>query len=242
MVAACAIVVAVLGIWLAHTAHSDAFDTLVDGWVLNTVQPWVHTHLGGHQIIANTRLIGNPKRVTIICAVLFGGCLLLRRVRGALLIAIAVPLAGAITEFALKPLFDRKMDGFLAYPSGHVTGVSAMAVAVLVLLVGPARPPLPAPVRWLLVAVVTLVVLAVMVAVIALHDHYFTDTVGGVAVGTATVLLTAMALDWLTARGGTRLGFLRGSRRNARLGDPDSEPDLGASGGISEAARRLPPA
>jgi hypothetical protein len=29
--------------------------------------------------------------------------------------------------------------------------------------------------------------------------HYFTDTVGGAAVGTAVVLATALALDWLMA-------------------------------------------
>jgi membrane-associated phospholipid phosphatase len=38
---------------------------------------------------------------------------------------------------------------------------------------------------------------AVAVALVGRHAHYFTDTVGGAAVGTAVVLVTAFFLDWL---------------------------------------------
>jgi membrane-associated phospholipid phosphatase len=38
---------------------------------------------------------------------------------------------------------------------------------------------------------------AVAVALVGLGHHYFTDTVGGAAVGTAVVLATALVLDRL---------------------------------------------
>jgi membrane-associated phospholipid phosphatase len=142
-----------------------------------------------------------------------------------------VPLAAAITEFALKPLFDRTIYGFLAFPSGHVTGVSAMAVSGMVLLTGPARPPVPAVLRWLASAVALLVVASVAVSVVIGHFHYFTDTIGGACVGTGTVLLTALALDWVS------LWLTR--RRPAAREQAAREPAAG--GGISAAARGLPP-
>jgi membrane-associated phospholipid phosphatase len=38
---------------------------------------------------------------------------------------------------------------------------------------------------------------AVALALVGKGAHYFTDTVGGAAVGTAVVLATAFFLDWL---------------------------------------------
>jgi membrane-associated phospholipid phosphatase len=217
-VAACVIVVAALGAWVAHRTQATSVDRPIDAWLTS--------HLGHDSgFVVTTRALGNPRWVTGGCVAAVLACLVTRRYRGALLVAIAVPLAGAITEFALKPLFDRTITGFLAFPSGHVTGVSALAVPIVIVLIGPARPPWPAALRVLLAAVTLLALVSVALSVVAGHWHYFTDTIGGAAVGIATALLTALALDGLS---------LRLARRRP------AAPDSSARGGITETAGGLP--
>jgi uncharacterized protein (DUF427 family)/membrane-associated phospholipid phosphatase len=193
LVAACVIVTAVMGAWLAHRTLPGTVDGHVDGWLV------AHADRGRRVLLAASSL-GDTSRVVVICAVAVVACTLTRRYRGALLVAIAAPLAGAVTEYLLKPLLHRTISGHLAFPSGHVTGVAVMAVAAVVLLTGPARPPLPAPWRWSLAAVALLTVPAAALSVVIGHYHYFTDTIGGTAVGTAAVLATALVLDWAAAR------------------------------------------
>ena len=193
LLAACMIVIAVMGAWLAHRTLPGTVDGHVDGWLV--------AHAGrGQRVLLAAGSLGNPAPAAVTCAVLVLACALTRRYRGALLVMIAAPLAGVVTEYILKPLLHRTISGYLAFPSGHVTGVSTMAVAAVVLLAGPARPPLPAPLRWLLSAVALLTVPAAALWVVIRHYHYFTDTIGGAAVGTGTVLLTALTLDWAVAR------------------------------------------
>jgi uncharacterized protein (DUF427 family)/membrane-associated phospholipid phosphatase len=209
LLVACVIVLAALGAWVAHKTQPGA----LDGWIDSRIQARLTRH---YRFTTFTKDIGDPLRVTIICAVLVVACVLTRRYRGAALVAIAVPLAGAFTEFALKPLFDRTITGALAYPSGHLTGISAMAAAGIVLLFGPSRPRLPALVRWLTLGGILLVVVAMALALVAGFYHYFTDTIGGAAVGTGTVLATALALDWLCPQLGPRWSRWLGPRWNQR--------------------------
>jgi membrane-associated phospholipid phosphatase len=217
-VAACAIVVAVMGAWLAHRTQPTSVDRPIDAWL--------SSHLGQSSgFVLTTRALGSLQWVTAGCVAVALACLVTRRYRGALLVAVGVPLAAAITEFALKPLFDRTLTGFLAFPSGHVTGACALAVAIIVLLAGPARPALPAALRVLLAAITLLALVSVALSVVASHWHYFTDTIGGAAVGAGAVLLTALALDWLSQR-------LARSR--------PATADSPAPGGITEAAGELP--
>jgi len=187
--AACAGVTAGIGAWVWHLPHASSVDRAAD--------PWIHDHLSP---VGGFGVLGQPQWIALACVVLAGACLVTRRWRGAILAAAAVPLAGGLTEYALKPLFDRTLNGNLVYPSGHVTAVTAVAVTALVLLAGPARLPLPAAARWLLRAVALLGVVLVTLAVVGLHYHYFTDTIGGAAVGTGTVLGTALIVDGAGAR------------------------------------------
>lgn len=218
LLAACVLITAAIGAWVAHQTQAGTVDRAVDGWII--------ARTGGRDwIVAVTRSVGDPQWVTAVCAVLVLACVATRRYRSALLVAVAVPLAGAMTEYALKPLFGRTFSGFLSYPSGHVTGVSATALAAVVVLTSPARLPLPAALRWLLSAVALLAVPVVALAVIAGHYHYFTDTIGGAAVGTGTVLATALVLDWASQR-------LAGRQRAA--------PEPAARDGMTAAVRRLP--
>jgi membrane-associated phospholipid phosphatase len=73
----------------------------------------------------------------------------------------------------------------------------ALAATCAVLLANPPRARLHRAVRLLLVAGAVLVAVVVAVAMVALRFHYFTDTVAGSAVGTGTVLLTALLIDWV---------------------------------------------
>jgi membrane-associated phospholipid phosphatase len=180
--------VAVLGALFAHQGRSDQLDTAVDRWVESRLDP----HQGALSVLAG---LGDPAAVTIVTFVVVLACLVTRRVRGALLAAVSVPGAAGVTEFLIKPLVDRTRYTSLSFPSGHTTGISAFAVVLAVLVIGPQRPPLPATLRVSLVFLGSALAIAVAVALIALGKHYFTDTIAGAAVGLSAVLLTALVLD-----------------------------------------------
>jgi uncharacterized protein (DUF427 family) len=206
LIGACALIVAGLGLAVHGQSHAGWLDAGPDTAIIGALGP--HPRIAGDLID-----VADPERVVIICAVLAVVALASRRWRGALLVVLAVPLASAITEFALKPLVDRHYGVGLAFPSGHLTGVTAMAGVTIVLAIGPAHLPLPRLARWLLVAAAVAAVAAVVLGVIALRYHYLTDTIGGAAVGTAVVTGTALTLDALLAAGA---GVVRWPARNDR--------------------------
>ena len=80
-------------------------------------------------------------------------------------------------------------------------------------------------------AVAAAAMIALAPALVAVHFHYFSDTIGGAAVGTGTVLATALGLDALTAW----LARTRTARDGAA--EPTSAED-----GMTAAGRGLPPA
>lgn len=189
LLAVCLAVTALLGAWFTHQARPGRLDAAVD--------LRIHASLGGHPgILDGLTGLGDPVPVIVMTVALVLICLATRRPRGAALVAVAVPAAGAVTELLLKPLIGRTMRGALTFPSGHSTGMFAVAGACAVLLAGPSRPRRAAA-RLLLTLAAYLAACAVAVALIGLGIHYFTDTVAGAAVGTAVVLATAFILDWL---------------------------------------------
>src|ERR1700751_1864596 len=70
-----------------------------------------------------------------------------------------------------------------------------LATVLGVLLHDPARRPPTRVARAALVVVACAVTALVAAGVIGLRWHYFTDTVGGVALGTGTVLTLAFLID-----------------------------------------------
>ena len=186
IVAACAGTTALLGVLLGHGAHTDPVDTAVDSGV--------HASLAGYpKLLELLDRLGNLPAIAGITAILVLACLLRRRYRGAALLAVSVPAAAVITERLLKPLVGRTCPGFLSFPSGHATGTFALATAITVLLAGaPAR---TRAVRLAAAVTAFAVASAVAAAMIALGFHYFTDAVAGAAVGTGTVLATALVID-----------------------------------------------
>ena len=82
----------------------------------------------------------------------------------------------------------------LSYPSGHTATVFALAAAVAVLLLASPRTRIE-PLRVLLAAAACALGVVVAAGVMGLKWHYFTDTVGGAALGVGTVCGLAFILD-----------------------------------------------
>ena len=192
LLVACVALTVFLAGWYTHQTRA--------GWLDAAIDIRVQALLGGHPAVASLVRLGNPIPVTMMTALLVTACLATRRWRAAVLVAIAVSGAGALTELLLKPLVRRTFTGELSFPSGRATGVFALAVAFAILLVDPPGPRMPAYLRVLLALAALLAASIVAVATVGVHYHYATDTVGGAAVATTTVLLTALVVDRIPKR------------------------------------------
>jgi membrane-associated phospholipid phosphatase len=178
---------AVLG---AGRAQAGPLDRGIDRWIITRL----HAHLHGAFQITN---LGNPTPMIALTIIIVLGCLTVRRVNGAVLAVTAVLVSNVLTEVVLKPIVDERIGhpGVLSYPSGHTTSVFTLVAVVTVLLVQPPRTRLPGWLRLLLVILAVAVGVTVAICLIAIQFHYFTDTIGGVCVATATVLGIALLLD-----------------------------------------------
>jgi membrane-associated phospholipid phosphatase len=98
------------------------------------------------------------------------------------LVVVLTPVVAVVAVRVLKALFGREREGALAYPSGHVTVMTA--VLGMVVTVAGMR-------LWPIVAAAVFALLGI--AAQALTYHYFTDTVGAAFLGTALVCLGVRA-------------------------------------------------
>jgi undecaprenyl-diphosphatase len=188
LVTGCTAVTVLLALAFAGQARADGLDAAVDAHVRSALGQY-------EEQLRQLAGLGGLVPVTGLTAALLLACLAARRWRGAALAGLAVPAAVALTDFVLKPLAGRTIRGNLCFPSGHTAAMIALAATCAVLLAGPARPRLRRAVRLLLILGAALVAAAVAAAMVAREYHYFTDTVGGAAVGTGMVLLTALLID-----------------------------------------------
>jgi membrane-associated phospholipid phosphatase len=78
--------------------------------------------------------------------------------------------------------------------------VFVLAGCFALLLAGPQWPRIPPRLRRALALIAFAVASTVAVCLVAVGFHYFTDTIGGAAVATATVLATALTLDRLDGK------------------------------------------
>jgi membrane-associated phospholipid phosphatase len=195
----CVTVTAVLAVSVSHESRAGGLDAAVDARI--------KAGLGGHHLLlAVLPRLGNPVPVTVMALALAVACLATRRWRGAVLAGAAVLVSVMLTELVLKPLIGRIALGWLSFPSGHATSMFALAAICAMLLFGPSRPPLPTALRLFLALTAVMAAAAVSAAMVALGFHYFSDIIGGAAVSIATVLLTALILDWSSVPAGTRSG------------------------------------
>ena len=208
LLAACAVFVAVLGAVFAGQSTADAFDRAVDAPVI--------TLFGGHRGLALWLAFpGTTIPAVVLSAVIAVACLLTGRIRGALLAIAAVPVAVGLCEVLIKPLVHRTYIGQVVYPSGHTATIFALAATITVLLLASPRPVVARPLRVLILAVAYLAAVAVVVGVIAVRFHYFTDTVAGAAVGTGTVCGLALVLD-VVQPGSVGAGWMAPVAKRAR--------------------------
>jgi undecaprenyl-diphosphatase len=181
-------VVGVLGVFAANSTRGNAVDRPVDSWL----RQHLATH---HRVISDIAYLGGGQVGIVLVAVVVLGCLLARRVNGAVLALVSVLVTDGVTEFVLKPLVHETISGSLTYPSGHTASVFTITGVVGVLMLNPPRQ-LPRPwVRALLMACLVAVSCAVAVATVALNYHYFTDTIAGATLAVGVVLAATFPLD-----------------------------------------------
>lgn len=96
-------------------------------------------------------------------------------------VVVVFPPAAYVVVLFVKPLFGRIKGDGIAYPSGHIT-VTTIVVGLFVLVAGGAL--------WAVLVAVPYVAVAMLG--VGATFHYFTDTVGGVLLGTSVVCLAAL--------------------------------------------------
>lgn len=120
-------------------------------------------------------------------------------IRGARRAAVPVALAVALAPFTtsrIKPVFARLRPGYLddggrsfSFPSGHTTIATAVALTVAYVMMRERVAPRLAPV------IAVLFVIAVGASRVYLAEHWATDVVGGVAIGTAIAAACATVYE-----------------------------------------------
>ena len=188
VLACCAVIVAVLAVLVLHRAKVDWLDSAVDAPFIGWFQ--AHKDVGLWLIYP-----ASPLPAGVLSVVIALGALLVGRLNGAVLAALALPTAEGLTDGLLKPLVDRTYYGNVVYPSGHTTGIFTLAATLAVLLLLSPRPADRRPARAIAVAAACGLGLLVAMALIGLRWHYFTDTVAGASVGIGTVCGLALLLD-----------------------------------------------
>jgi len=130
--------------------------------------------------VRHLAVLTNPLILVVLGLSVVGAALYRRWWRFAA-VAVVFPLAAYLFVQVIKPLFGRNKGGGLAYPSGHLT-TTTILVGLFVLVAGGAL--------WAVLIAVGYVALA-MVGV-GVTFHYFTDTIGGVLLGTSIVCIAAL--------------------------------------------------
>jgi undecaprenyl-diphosphatase len=143
--------------------------------------------------------LADPLPAAVLVGLLAAVCLALGRWRLAVL-AVAGPLLTGLATTLLKSVVGRTKDGDLAYPSGHMGIITAIAIVATLLVVS-----LIQVRRTVAVAVVaggTLLAAGGMALAMTVRDyHYVTDTVGGFCTAVVVVLGLALVLERLPGHG-----------------------------------------
>ncbi|WP_424185270.1 phosphatase PAP2 family protein [Actinokineospora sp. G85] len=195
VVAACYAVVLGLGLAVAGSTSAGPVDL-----ALSRATGRLFAHLPG----ALTPLSYATRSVSIVVIVVVLVALALRagRPRVAVLAVAGPVVTAALNTWALKPLFGRTHNDYLAYPSGHTGTMAAVLAVVVVVIVGnapPGRRALAALGGGTAAAVLIVVAAG---AIVGLDYHYPSDTVGAVFWATGTVVVLAWVVDRVPARAG----------------------------------------
>ncbi|TSE01897.1 hypothetical protein FOS14_00410 [Skermania sp. ID1734] len=115
-----------------------------------------------------------------------------RRWYGAAVVLIGPLLAVAVNSWVLKPIFDRHLSYYLAYPSGHTVSLIAVVTALALVTAG--------VLRMAVLVIGALAMLCAAIGMIGLGYHHLTDIVGGIGAGAALVIAWWLLLGWLVRR------------------------------------------
>ncbi|MFJ9736976.1 phosphatase PAP2 family protein [Streptomyces sp. NPDC101166] len=189
-----ALVVLGLGGLYAGDSTPGAVDARLQATVDGVGPPW-------RDIALAVDFLGEPLGAATLVGAAVIGCLLLRRPRAAVSVVVGVGAAvGAAT--LLKHLVGRTIHGEanLSYPSGHTAFLTALALAVALLVTG--RLGLGGAAGMSLLLASALVAGGVMGwAQVTLGAHYPTDALGG----WCTALAVTPAAGWLVDRTADRM-------------------------------------
>jgi membrane-associated phospholipid phosphatase len=142
----------------------------------------VFTRLGdGHRLLRRMLYFSDLRLQLALLLVCIAVAAYRRRWRLTAVIVVT-PFVALVAERVAKRAFGRRYDGALAYPSGHTTMLWVL-LGFAVILAGAAT--------WTVVVAVAYGVLGLLGQ--SFTYHYFTDTVGGVLLGTALLCLAARA-------------------------------------------------
>ena len=170
-------------------------------WPDTSFDPWIQAEMGRFPTLL-WRLpdVGTLPPVTLMTLALIVACAATRNWPGAVLAAVAEPVAVGLTEYVLKPYVGGAIGQ--GFPSGHAASLFGLATICAVLAVPPHGRPIRVvgTVRFLLVLMALVLATAVAAAMVAIGAHTFTDAVGGAAVGIGVVLACALALDLVTGQ------------------------------------------
>ena len=190
---AVALMAACLAVFAATGVRVSGYG--LPGWLDATFDPRFQALQGRIPVLLDwLPRFGELKPVAVMTFTLILACVVTRWRRGAVLTALAVPVAIGLTVYVLKPTVGEAIGQ--AFPSGHATSSFALAASFAVLLANPPRR-VPGGVRLPLVLVAFLLATAVTAAMVVNGAHTSSDAVGGAAVGTGVVLACALTLDAL---------------------------------------------
>ncbi len=143
------------------------------------IDTWFTRAGDDHLLLRRMSYFTNVRVMPPILVVCLVAALYRRRWRLAAVIVVTPPIA-IIVERLAKRGFQRRFDGSLAYPSGHTT-LLVVLLGFAVITVGGAA--------WAVAVAIAYGVLGMLG--LSFTIHYFTDTIGGLLLGTALLCFGA---------------------------------------------------
>jgi undecaprenyl-diphosphatase len=187
-----ALIILALGLTYHDTSSAAPIDARIASVIAERVAP--------DQSIAHFIVrLGDPLSIATIVFILMMCALFLKRPRAAILAVIGPSACGATIEL-MKPLVGRTYHGVLTFPSGHTTGITAVATVAAVMAVSFTRARLLMA-STMAAAGVLIVAIVMALALLAQHLHYPTDTFGGFLTAVVIVLAGAFCIDAISTHG-----------------------------------------
>ncbi|MFD7842442.1 phosphatase PAP2 family protein [Nocardia sp. NPDC059764] len=158
-----------------------------------TLENGIHAALDAHTWVYRVLVFPSNSPVVLTLLAVSAAWLAYRRLWWQAGFALIAPeLVVAVNTYALKPFWERKLEHYLAYPSGHTVQLVAVVTA-FALVTESAR------VRRGTVIVMAVVLPAVTIGMVGLGYHHPTDVVGGTTAAVALVTALYLPCRYLAA-------------------------------------------